>query len=119
MTDGQMSIERDNQAPLEPLTFGDRPPPGGHPPAPPGTAQSGQPDLPEHSPYEALIDAGKWRGFVYKSELLGLISLVNDRAETASKPVALRTLIGAPKRRRQIRMLSRPFREMGIAVRRG
>lgn len=119
MTDGQMHIERDNQAPLEPLAFGDWQPPRGRPPAPPGTAQSGQSDSPDDSSFEALIHAGKWRGFVYKSELLGLISLLSGRAGTPSKPSPLRTLIGIPRRRRQMRMLSRPFREMGITVRRG
>jgi hypothetical protein len=39
--------------------------------------------------------------------------------EAGQKPGALRTLIGIPMRRREVRMLSRPFREMGIAVRRG
>jgi hypothetical protein len=119
MTDGQMDVERDLPVHLDPLPFGDRQPPGGRPPAPPEAGQSGQPDLPEPSAYEALVHAGKWRGFVYGSELIGLMSLLNGRTETPSKPGALRTLIGIPRRRRQVRMLSRPFREMGIAVRRG
>jgi hypothetical protein len=119
MTDGQMDVGRDMPVHLDRLPFGDRQPPGGRPPAPPDTAQSGQPDLPEQFAYDALIHAGKWRGFVYKSELLRLMSLLNGRTETPSKPGALGTLIGIPRRCRQVRMLSRPFREMGIAVRRG
>jgi hypothetical protein len=116
MSDGRLNVERDDHVPLEPLPHGHRPPPGGNPPAPPGTEDSGRPDQPARSPFEALMYTAKWRGYLYKSELMALTELLDEQADAG----LLRTLVGTPRRRRKaVKGMSRRLREMGIAVRRG
>ena len=120
MTDERMDIERDDHVPLAPLPQGGRKPPGGSPPAPPGTDGFGRPDQPERTPFEALMYTAKWRGFLYKSELMALTELLDEQAGAIPNPGLLRTLVGTPRRRRKaVKGMSRRFREMGIAVRRG
>jgi hypothetical protein len=116
MSDRQMNVERDDHVPLEPLPRGYRPPPGGNPPAPPGTDDSGGPDQPARAPFEALMYTAKWRGYLYKSELVALTELLDEQAEAG----LLLTLVGTPRRRRKaVKEMSRRLREMGIPVRRG
>jgi hypothetical protein len=101
---------------VEPLPEGYRPPPGGKPPAPPGTGESGEPDQPPNTPFESLMYTAKWRGYLYKSELVALSDLLAAQAEAG----ILRTLVGVPRRRRrQVKEMSRRLGEMGIRVRRG
>ncbi len=58
----------------------------------------------------------KWRGFLYKSELVALTDYLDERAEAG----LLATLVGNPRRRRSaVKGMSHQLREMGIAVRRG
>jgi hypothetical protein len=58
----------------------------------------------------------KWRGYLYKSELMALTELLDEQADAG----LLRTLVGTPRRRRKaVKGMSRRLREMGIAVRRG
>ena len=80
--DGRMDIDPENQLPLAPLPLGDRQPPGGSPPAPPGTGEAGQPSNPERgrNPLEALMDTAKLRGFLYKSELVAFLEVVDGQA---------------------------------------
>jgi hypothetical protein len=116
MPDRHLDVERDDQAPLDPLPRGDRPPPGGNPPAPPGTDAFGRPDQPARTPFEALMFTAKWRGYLYKSELVALTLYLGERAEAGFLP----TLVGTSRRRRKaVRGMSHRLREMGIAVRRG
>jgi hypothetical protein len=120
MTDERMDVERDHHAPPAPLPHGGRKPPGGNPPAPPGTDEFGRTDQPEGTPFEALVYTAKWRGFLYKSELKALTELLDEQAGATPNPGLLRTLVGTPRRRRKVvKGMSRRFREMGIAVRRG
>src|ERR1700730_17817265 len=120
MTDERMDIERDDPVPLAPLPHGSRQPPGGSPPAPPGTDEVGRPDQPERTPFEALMYTAKWRGFLYKSELMALTELLDEQAGAIPNPGLLRTLVGTPRpRRKAAQGMSRRLREMGIAVRRG
>jgi hypothetical protein len=120
MTDERMKIERDDDLRLEPLPHGDMQPPSGNPPAPPGTDEFGRSDQPERTPFEALMHTAKWRGFLYRSELRALTELLDEQAGAIPKPGLLRTVVGTPRRRRKaVRGMSRRFREMGIAVRRG
>jgi hypothetical protein len=116
MPDSQMDVERDDDATLEPLPHGFRPPPGGNPPAPPGTDAFGRPDQPARTPFEALMFTAKWRGFLYKSELVELTDYLDERAESGLLP----TLVGTPRRRRKaVKGMTHRLREMGISVRRG
>jgi hypothetical protein len=58
----------------------------------------------------------KWRGYLYKSELVALSDLLAAQAEAG----VLQTLVGIPRRRReQVKEMSRRLGEMGIRVRRG
>jgi hypothetical protein len=111
-----MDVDRDDYPPLDALPYGYRPPPGGSPPAPPGTGAFGRPDQPARTPLEALMFTAKWRGYLYKSELAALTDYLDERAEAG----LLATLIGTPRRRRKaVKGMSHQLREMGIAVRRG
>ncbi|HEY6783163.1 MAG TPA: hypothetical protein VI296_08005 [Candidatus Dormibacteraeota bacterium] len=62
----------------------------------------------------------KWRGFLYKSELMALTELLDQQIGAIPNPGLLRTLVATPRRRRKaVKGMSSRFREMGIAVRRG
>jgi hypothetical protein len=116
MADGHMSVEPDDHLSLEPLPQGVRLPPGGGPPAPPGTDDSGQSDQPEETPFEALMYTAKWRGYLLKSELGALSDLLSEQAEAGRLPI----LVGTRRRRRKaVKRMSRRLREMGIPIRRG
>jgi hypothetical protein len=116
MADSQVSVERDDSLPRDPLPQGHRIPPGGGPPAPPGTDDSGGPDQPAQTPFEALIYTAKWRGYLFKSELVALTELLEEQAAAGLLP----TMVGNPRRRRQaVKGMSQRLREMGIPVRRG
>jgi hypothetical protein len=110
-----MDVERHDQGSLEPLPQGFGPPPGGYPPAPPGTGEHGKSDEPARTPFEALMFTAKWRGYLYKSDLVALTAHLGGQADAG----LLQTLVGAPRRRKAVRGISRRFREMGIPVRRG
>ncbi len=119
MTDQRIDMERDDHVPLAPLPQGDSQPPGGIPPAPPGTDTFGKPDPPEATPFEALVNTGRWRGFLYKSELVAFLELLDEQG--AMPYLGLwEDPTGAPLRRKDaVKALSRRLREMGIPVRRG
>jgi hypothetical protein len=117
-----MDINSDNQVLLAPLPLGDRQPPGGSPPAPPGTDEAGQPGNPEFSrnPLEALMDTAKWRGFLYKSELVAFLEVVDAQAGALPQLGLWQSVTGVPLRRKDaIKSVSRRLREVGIKVRRG
>jgi hypothetical protein len=62
----------------------------------------------------------KWRGFLYKSELKALTGLLDKQAGAIPNPGLLRALVGTLRRRRiAVKGMSRRFRELGVAVRRG
>lgn len=120
--DGRMDIDSDNQVPLAPLPLGDRQPPGGSPPAPPGTGEGGRPGNPERNrnPLEALMDTAKWRGFLYRSELVAFLEAVDQQAGALPQLGLWQDLTGIPLRRKEaIKSMSRRLREPGIKVRRG
>jgi hypothetical protein len=120
--DGRMDIDPENQLPLAPLPLGDRQPPGGSPPAPPGTGEGGQPGNPERSrnPLEALMDTAKLRGFLYKSELVAFLEVVDAQAGALPHLGLWQDVTGIPLRRKEaIKSMSRRLREQAIQVRRG
>ena len=120
--DGRMDIDPDNQVPLAPLPLGDRQPPGGSPPAPPGTGEGGQTGNPERSrsPLEALMYTAKLRGFLYKSELVVFLEVVDEQAGALPHLGLWQDVTGIPLRRKEaIKSMSRRLREIGIKVRRG
>ena len=117
-----MDIDPDKQLPLAPLPLGDRQPPAGSPPAPPGTDEGGQPGNPERSrnPLEALMDTAKSRGFLYKSELVAFLEVVDAQAGALPHLGLWQDVTGIPLRRKEaIKSMSRTLRELGIKVRRG
>jgi hypothetical protein len=117
-----MDIDSDNQVPLAPLPLGDRQPPDGSPPAPPGTGEGGQPGNPERNrnPLEALMDTAKWRGVLYRSELVAFLEAVDQQAGALPQLGLWQDLTGIPLRRKEaIKSMSRRLRELGIKVRRG
>lgn len=120
--DGRMDIDPDNHVPLAPLPLGDRQPPGGSPPAPPGTGEGGQPRNPERnrSPLEALIYTAKMRGYLYKSELVAFLEVVDGQAGVLPHLGLWQDVTGTPLRRKEaVKSMSRRLRELGIKVRRG
>jgi len=120
--DGRMDVDPDNPLPLAPLPLGDRQPPSGSPPAPPGTGEGGQPDNPERSrnPLEALMDTAKLRGFLYRSELVAFLEVVDAQAGVLPHLGLWQDVTGVPLRRKEaMKSMSRRLRELGIKVRRG
>ena len=120
--DGRMYIDHDNQLPLAPLPLGDNQPPGGSPPAPPGTGEGRQPDEPERSRnrLEALIYTARVRGFLYKSELVAFLEVADEQAGAIPHLGLWQDMTGTPLRRKEaIKSMSRRLRELGIKVRRG
>jgi hypothetical protein len=120
--DGRMDVDPDKQVPLAPLPLGDRRPPGGNPPAPPGTGEGAQPGNPERArnPLEALIDSAKWRGFLYKSELVAVLEVMDAQAGALPHLGLWQDFTGIPLRRKEaIKSMSRRLSELGIKVRRG
>ena len=120
--EGQMDVDPDNQVPLAPLPLGDRHPPAGSPPAPPGTGEAGQPGNlePSHNRFEALMDTAKLRGFLFKSELVAFLEVVDEEASLLPGLGLWEDVSGTPLRRKEaIKSMSLRLREMGIKIRRG
>lgn len=89
------------------------------PQAPPGTDTFGKPDQPEPTPFEALTNTGRWRGFLYKSELVAFLDLVDEQG-TMPYLGLWEDPAGTPLRRKDaVKALSRRLRKTGIPVRRG
>ena len=66
------------------------------------------------------MDTAKSRGFLYKSELVAFLEVVDAQAGALPHLGLWQDLTGIPLRRKEaIKSMSRTFRELGIKVRRG